>query len=262
MNAALSADNPVTIEREDPIAVVTLNRPAVRNAFNAQMRSAFAEAVRSVNDDPGIRFAVLRGAGAGFSAGADLPEEFAGSISAQIENEYKPFLTGIAEAETIWIASVHGAAAGIGGALAMACDLNVMADDASIYLAFAAIGLIPDGGATWQLLNAMGYRRALETVIEGKRIPAADCLAYGLANKVVPADRVHDEALAWARSLSAGAPLAQAAAKRVLRHIGRMRLQDAITLEARKQQGLVESQDFRDAVAAFFARRKPEFHGR
>jgi len=254
-------ENPVIVERDGAIALVTLNRPATRNAFSSGMRAGMRAAVASINADPSIRFAVLKGAGAGFCAGADLTEQFEGSITDQIEDEYKPFLTGIAEGDAIWIAAVHGAAAGIGGALAMACDLNVMAEDSSIYLAFAAIGLIPDGGATWQLLNAMGYRRAFETVIEGKRIPAADCLAYGLANRVVPTARVHDEALAWARTLSEGAPLAQASAKRVLRHIGRMRLQDAITLEAKKQQPLIESQDFREAVADFFAKRKPRFRG-
>lgn len=258
----MSEHSAVIIERDGALAVVTLNRPSVRNAFNAELRQAFAEAVAGINADPAIRVVVLKGAGAGFCAGADLTEPFAGSITEQIEAEYKPFLTGIAEADTIWIASVHGAAAGIGGALAMACDLMVMAEDASIYLAFAAIGLIPDGGATWQLINAMGYRRAFETIIEGRRIAAAECLAHGLANRLAPREHVHDEALAWARSLVAGSPLAQKAAKRVLRHVGRMRLADAITLEARKQQALVESEDFRDAVDAFFAKRKPTFHGR
>jgi 2-(1,2-epoxy-1,2-dihydrophenyl)acetyl-CoA isomerase len=144
----------------------------------------------------------------------------------------------------------------------MACDLAVMDEGANIYLAFAAIGLIPDGGATWHLLRAMGYKRALQTIIEGRKIQAQECEALGLVNKLAPAGAAHEIALQWAQQLAKGAPLAQSAAKRVLRHGGRMRLQDAITLEAKVQQPLVESQDFKEGVAAFFGKRKPEFKGR
>lgn len=258
----MNQESPVTVERQGPVAIVTLCRPTVRNAFNAGMRTGLLDAIRTIEDDEAIRVAILKGAGEGFCAGADLDEGFPESITEQIENEYKPFLSAIAGSEKIWIASVHGVAAGIGGSLAMVCDLVVMAENASIYLAFAAIGLIPDGGATWQLLKAMGYHRAFETIVEGRRIPAEECVRHGLANRLAPASEVHTVSLEWARSLASGAPLAQATAKRVLRNVGRMRLQDAITLEAKAQQKLVDSEDFRDAVAAFFAKRKPVFKGR
>lgn len=257
-----SEESVVLIEREGPVATVTLNRPKVFNAFNAALRAEFTRQVDALNADPETRIVVLQGAGAGFCAGADLGEGMPASITEQIEGEYKPFLMGIALSDKLWIAAIEGSAAGIGGALAMACDLAVMAENANIYLAFAAIGLIPDGGATWQLLQAMGHKKALETIIEGRKISAADCLAHGLVNRVVPPGTAGEAAREWAGRLSAGAPLAQAAAKRVLRHIGRMRLQDAITLEARLQQKLVGSEDFRNGVAAFFAKRKPEFRGR
>lgn len=255
-------DDLVLVEGGGPVAVVTLNRPDVRNAFNGEMRARFLEAVKAVNADDAVRVVVLKGAGAGFCAGADLSEGLFDTVTEMIENEYKPFLMAIAQSDKIWLASVHGSAAGIGGSLAMTCDLMVMAEDASIYLAFAAIGLIPDGGATWHLLKAMGYRRAFETIVEGRKIPAPECVAYGIANRTAPAEWVHETSLRWAETLASGSPLAQAGAKRVLRNIGRMRLQDAITLEARKQQALVESEDFKNAVEAFFAKRKPEFRGR
>ena len=258
----MTADQPVIVERDGAVARVTLNRPTVRNAFNAELRVALLEAIRSVESDDGIRVAVLAGSGEGFCAGADLSEGISESVTEQIENEYKPFLMAIAESSKIWIAAVQGAAAGIGGALAMTCDLSVMEEDACIYQAFAAIGLIPDGGTTWHLLHAMGYRRAFETIVEGKRTTAAECLELGLANKVVVRGTAGEEAMAWAQKLATGAPLAQETAKRVLRHVGRMRLQDAITLEAKAQHKLTESEDFHNAVAAFFAKRKPEFKGK
>ena len=258
----MAEDDVVLVERNGTVASLTLNRPAVRNAFNGQLRSRLLAAVEEVNADDGVRVVALFGAGEGFCAGADLSEGVSESVTEQIETEYKPFLMAIADSTKTWIAGVNGAAAGIGGALAMTCDLAVMEEDASIYLAFAAIGLIPDGGTTWHLLHAMGYHRAFQTIVEGRRIPAAECLELGLANRIVPAASVRKETLAWAEKLAQGAPLAQATAKRVLRHVGRMRLADAISLEAKAQQKLVESEDFRNAVAAFFDKRKPEFSGR
>lgn len=252
----------LTIEREDAVATVTLNRPKVFNAFNFELRSALREAVASLEADKAIRIVVIKGEGPGFCAGADLSEPLDGSVTQMIVEEYKPFLMGIDTSEKIWISSVHGSAAGIGGALAMTCDFCIMAEDASIYLAFAAIGLIPDGGATWQLLRAMGHRRALQTIVEGRKIPADECLALGLANRTAPAHEVHGVAHQWAKQLAKGSPLAQAAAKRVLKQVAGMDLSQAITLEADVQGSLAGTQDFKDAVAAFFARQKPVFQGR
>lgn len=252
----------LTVEREGPLATVTLDRPAVFNAFNSAMRAQLLDAVEALNADPQVRIVILKGSGPGFCAGADLTEGMPQSITLQIENEYKPFLTAIAYGQKLWMAAIHGSAAGIGGALAMACDLAVMEEDANIYLAFAAIGLVPDGGATWQLLQAMGHKKAMETVIEGRKIPASQCLEYGLVNKVVPKGDASAAAREWALRLCDGAPLAQAAAKRALRQAGRLQLEDAISLEAQLQQDLIASEDFRNGVAAFLAKRKPEFRGK
>ncbi len=252
----------LTIERDEAVATVTLNRPKVFNAFNFELRSALREAVVELEADKAIRIVVIKGEGPGFCAGADLSERLDSSVTQMIIEEYKPFLMGIDSSEKIWISSVHGAAAGIGGALAMTCDFCIMAEDASIYLAFAAIGLIPDGGATWQLLKAMGHRRALQTIVEGRKISASECLALGLANRTAPAHEVHGVAHQWAQQLAKGSPLAQAAAKRVLKQVAEMDLSQAITLEANVQRSLIETEDFREAVAAFFAKQKPVFKGR
>ncbi len=133
----------VLVEKAGAVASVTLNRPAVFNAFNAHLRAEFTRAVEALNADEEVRIVVLKGAGPGFCAGADLTEGMSGSVTDQIEQEYKPFLMGIALSDKLWIACIHGSAAGIGGALAMACDLAVMDEAANIYLAFAALGLMP-----------------------------------------------------------------------------------------------------------------------
>jgi len=183
-------------------------------------------------------------------------------VDAHIEREYKPFLTGIADSNKIYIAQVHGTAAGIGAALAMNCDFVTMADDATIYMAFAAISLIPDGGNTQLLLQNMGYHRALEAIIEGRKVPAEECLKYGIANKIFNAAELDEQTRKWAEKLSGSAPLAMAAAKRLLRKVGQISFSDTISLEGQEQEPLTNSQDFQAGVAAFFKKEKPVFSGK
>ena len=209
-----------------------------------------------------MRVVILKGAGRGFCAGADLSGGFDQPISAHIDREYKPALTGIAQSSKIWIAQVHGSAAGIGAAFAMNCDLVTMADDATLYMAFAAISLIPDGGNTQLLLQNMGYHRALQAVLEGQKIPATECLQYGIANKLFSSDSLDAETANWAEQLASGAPLSMAAAKRLLRSVGRMDYGDAISQEGQEQTPLSQSADFKAGVDAFFKKQKPVFTGK
>ncbi len=252
----------VSVLLEGNLAMVTLNRPKVFNAFNGAMRSELLAAVRSLEDNEAVRIVVLHGSGPGFCAGADLSEGMPESIAQQLEQQYKPFLVEIASSSKIWMAAIHGSAAGIGGALAMTCDLAVMEENANIYLAFAAIGLVPDGGATWHLLKAMGHKKALQTIIEGRKISAGECLEAGLVNKLVAPGVALQAARDWAIQLAQGAPLAQRAAKAALRAANEIDLAQAISLEAQLQENLVKTQDCRDGVAAFFAKRKPVFSGK
>lgn len=251
----------VLLEKTGPVATVTLNRPDKMNSFDPGLRAAMRDTVGRLEDDRDIRVVILRGAGRGFSAGADLSAGLPDHYAFHLDVEYKPFLTGIEHSDKIWIAQVHGAAAGIGAAVAMNCDLMVMSDDAYLYMAFAAIGLVPDGGNTQLLLRHLGYKRALAAILEGAKIPAPDCLAAGIANRVVPADRLEAETRAWAGRLAQGAPRATAAAKRLLRRVGQSGFGEAITQEGLEQVPLLQSQDFREGVAAFFAKRPPRFTG-
>lgn len=249
-------------EADGAIATLTLNRPKQFNALNAELRAALRETVGKIENDPAIRVAILKGEGRGFCAGADLAGGLEKPVNEHIDREYKPALEGVAHSNKIWIAQVHGVAAGIGAAFAMNCDLVTMADDATVYMAFAAIALIPDGGNTQLLLNHMGYHRALQAVLEGRKIPAQECLDYGIANKLFPAEELDEKTREWAQSLATGAPLAMAAAKRLLRKIGKVDYGEAISVEGIEQNALTESEDFTAGVTAFFAKQKPEFKGR
>ncbi len=249
------------IEKDGPIATVTLNRPDKRNAFDDSLRAAMRDAVSDLNDDDSLRIVILKGAGQGFCAGADLSAETVGKVSFTLDTQYKPFLTGIERSDKIWIAQVHGAAAGIGAAVAMNCDLVVMAEDAFVYMAFAAIGLVPDGGNTRLMLQHLGYHKALEAVLEGRRMSAAECLECGIANKVVAGEELDAATRAWADALCATAPLAMAACKRLLRQVGSMSYGEAITQEGIEQTPLIKSKDFKEGVSAFFQKRTPDWTG-
>ncbi len=157
---------------------------------------------------------------------------------------------------------MNGAAAGIGSAFAMACDLTVMAEDAYLYQAFAAIGLVPDGGATWHLAHTLGRKRAYELMVGGEKLSAERCLALGLCNRVVPANELLDEALRWAGELAEKSPLALRYAKQALQEAMENSLGETISNEAKLQHICMTSEDFQEGVAAFFGKRRPAWKGR
>ena len=256
----------VLVERRGAVAVVTLNRPDSRNAFDAAMLEELKWAVREVNDDENVRVAVLTGAGKSFSAGADLtaiPAEIGRfRVEDELNHAYKPILMDITRAPQPWVSAVNGAAAGVGSAFAMNCDLTVMADDAYIYQAFGAIGLVPDGGATWHLARSIGRKRAYELMVSGEKLAADKCLALGLCNRVVPAPDLLDAAVGWAQELAAKAPLALRYAKQSLNQAMENNLDETISGEARLQHLCITSEDFREGVAAFLGKREPVWKGR
>lgn len=247
------------------VATIRLNRPKAMNAFNAELRRDLLAAVNKANNDNNVRVVIIGAEGKGFCAGTDLKENFRdchNTIEALIVKEYKPFLMAIHNSPKLFISSAQGAVAGIGSALAMVCDLSIMAEDAYIYQAFAAIALIPDGGVTWHLVNKLGYRRALEMIVEGEKIPAKTCVELGLANRIVATEELAGATQAWAEKLAAGAPLAQRYSKELLQKAMSITLSEAIDSEARRQNITIESQDYKEGTAAFFAKRRPNFMGK
>ncbi|MEM9254648.1 MAG: enoyl-CoA hydratase/isomerase family protein [Pseudomonadota bacterium] len=255
----------VKIERRGAVAVVSLNRPDNLNAFNAAMRRDLLLAVREVNDDDSVRVVVLTGEGRAFSAGADLAEMPSGQnfrVEDQLNGEYKPSLMEIYEAPKPWISAVNGACAGIGSAFGMVCDLTVMAEDAYIYQAFAAISLVPDGGATWHLVRTLGRKRAFEVIATGEKISAAKCLDWALCNRVVAPERLLDDTLDWAEEIAGKAPLSLRYAKQALQGAIENDVSDTISYEAKLQHICSTSDDAVEGVAAFMQKRAPNWLGR
>lgn len=253
----------IKLERDGPVAIITLSRPATLNAVEATLRRDIMAAATAVNADDSIRVVILTGEGRAFCAGADLtekqPEGF--DVETMLNEEYKPALMAITEAPKPWISAVNGAAAGIGSAFAMNCDLTVMADNAYLYQAFTAISLIPDGGATWHLTRTLGKKKAYELIALGEKLPADKCLELGLCNRVVPADSLLEEAKALATALVGRAPLSLRYAKETVNAAMTESVDETISHEARLQKICSASEDAREGAVAFLQKRAPVFKG-
>lgn len=254
----------IRYQENGPVALLVMNRPQVMNSFNDELRRELLDGLMRAAGKDAIRAVVLTGEGKAFSAGADLKEGLPTHtrVEDQINSEYRPVLELIAGMQKPVIASVNGAAAGIGLSFALVCDLLVMAEDAYLLSPFSTISLLPDGGATWLMVRQLGYRRAYQLCVEAERIDANRCLEYGLANRVVPRGEVLEASLEWARSLAERAPLALARTKLAMRASMSSSYSEAIAYEARLQTRCVTSQDAIEGVNAFLEKRKPEFKGR
>jgi len=248
---------------ENHVATISLNSPKTMNAMSKQMRLELKQVIDTIEADKDARIVVIRAEGRGFSSGTDLTEGLAGfdTIEEQILQEYKPVLMGIAQSKKPYIASINGACAGIGAGLALACDLAIMSDDSFIYLAFAGLSFVPDGGMTHHLVSAMGYKKAYQAFLETARIKADECLQYGFVNKVVEASQLTDATKAWAEALAEGAPLAQKFGKEIMRGVHVSTVEETLDLEAKIQITCSTSKDSASAVNAFFKKEKPIFIG-
>lgn len=255
----------VLYRTEGSVAVITLNRPDRYNAFNDDLITGLNAGLDQAADDPSVRVIVIHGAGPGFSAGADLGL-FAGVSPEQgrdyIKAHYRPLMQKISDLPKLIIGAIHGTAAGVGCALALACDLRVMAEDASFRYAFINIGLGPDGGAGWFLTRAVGYSRAMEIACSGEKIGADRCLELGMTNRIAPTDELLSHTLEWANFFAQKAPIALGATKADLQFALDNPLEATIAFEADQQMKPFASEDLREGVGAFLAKRSPQFKGK
>ncbi|HZJ53613.1 MAG TPA: enoyl-CoA hydratase-related protein [Myxococcaceae bacterium] len=244
---------------------ITLNRPETRNALTTQVNDAVRAAVDSA-PGAGARVVVITGAGGAFSSGLDLrvaAEE--GMDPATIESRMRTHFHGLVRAVRACplptIAVVDGPAAGFGCDLALACDLRLISDRARFGEIFVKRGLMPDGGGTWMLPRLVGLGRALELMLTGELVDAAEAHRIGLANRVFPAAQLESAAWDFARTLAAGAPLVHRAVKAAVEAASHSTLDQALEGEVQGQLKLLASADFQEGVVAFLEKRPPAFKG-
>jgi 2-(1,2-epoxy-1,2-dihydrophenyl)acetyl-CoA isomerase len=227
------------------------------------MRRELLAAVKDAGRDEAVRAVILTGEGRGFCSGADLrggseERDFRRVLSA----EYNPLITALRELPKPIIAAVNGVAAGAGASLALACDLVYAATEARFIQAFVRIGLVPDSGSTRVLVRTLGRHRAAELIFGGEPLSAAEALAAGLVNQVVPADELADTVRAAAVRLAAAPTRAIALAKRAINHAEDAPLPDSLAMEAALQELAGRTADHAEGAAAFGEKREPRFIGR
>jgi 2-(1,2-epoxy-1,2-dihydrophenyl)acetyl-CoA isomerase len=262
------ADPLVLVATHGPVRVLTLNRPAQLNAFNAAMHAELLPALEAAAADPGVRAVVVTGSGRGFCAGQDLNDGMSvapGSaldVGAVIERHYRPLATRVRTMPVPVLAAVNGVAAGAGANFALCCDVVFAARGASFIQAFSKIGLVPDCGGTWLLPRLVGRARALALAMTGDKLPAEDAERFGLIWKCVDDAALMDTTLAFANRLAAMPAKALAETRRAIDAAMPMDFADALTLEADTQRELGRGHDFAEGVGAFLAKRAPVFTDR
>ncbi len=258
-------DEPVVLARErGAILVLTLNRPEVMNAFNFAQLHALGGHIESVRFRPEIRVIVITGAGEkAFCAGADLKEratmgevqvkEFLftiGALFSAIESLGKPV-----------IAAINGVALGGGLELALAADIRMAAQEASLGLTETRLAIIPGAGGTQRLPRLVGMAKAKELIFTGRRIDAAEAHAMGLVNHVFPKARLLDECQKMANMICGNGPVAVEQAKYAIHHGSQTDLQTGLAIESKSYWVTIPTHDRQEGLAAFREKRKPRYRG-
>ena len=261
-------DAVVLYAEQDGVATVTLNRPQALNSFTRQMHQELWAAFDKAEANPAIRAMVITGAGRGFCAGADLSEfdfEPGADLVERanpgpiIEQAFNPTARRLQALRMPTIAAVNGVAAGAGASLAMSCDLAVAAHNASFIQAFSKIGLIPDAGGSWLLVQKLGLARAMGLALTGDKLSAAQAKEWGMIWDV--ADDPLAAATALAQRLAAMPTRALVATRHLLREGITRTLDQQLDAERDQQSALGRTHDYLEGVTAFLEKRPAAFRG-
>ena len=264
---AAGALRTVLLDVTDGVATLRLNRPDNGNAINPDMAADLAEAATQIAENAHVRAVLITANGANFTVGGDLTV-FAGTGREQLPNQLRRMIDSfhlaierLTSIDAPIVAAVRGGAAGGGLGLLYAADIAVASDDARFAIGYGALGLTADGGNTWFLPRMVGMRRAQELFLLNRRLTAQEAFEFGLVSRLAPSDAVETEAAALAAKLAAGPTRAYGAVRRMLRQSFETGLSDQ--LDAEKESLVVASgtSDAQEGIAAFVAKRRPQFRG-
>lgn len=256
----------VTYEMRQRVGILTLNRPEVLNSLTREMQAEIRTVLQQITDTRDCRALVITGAGRGFSAGADLSKIDMTPDDGLLERidpgkllseAYNPTVRMLQSLRVPTIAAVNGVAAGAGASLALQCDIVIADTKASFIQSFNKIGMIPDAGATWTLVNKIGYARAVGLCMTGKRLDAATAKDWGLVWDVT--DDCLGDAVALAVELSRMPSEALVTLREIMSLACQQDLEAQLQLETQRQSRLGKSPDFIEAVNAFMEKRPAVF---
>jgi len=260
--------HPAHVERRGAVATVTMQRPEAHNALDTALKVALRDALAEVASDDGVRAVVLTGSGRAFCVGQDLAEHASalegggGAAFSTVAEHYAPIVTSLTTMPKPVVAAVNGTCVGAGLGIALACDLRVMAEGATLGTAFTGIGLTCDSGLAATLPAAVGGARARELILLARTFDPAQARAWGISGEVVPPEEVADTAAALADRLAAGPTRAYAESKAVLAASAGASLDAVLAMEGEAQIRLGNTEDHRRAVSSFLVKERPTFDGR
>lgn len=255
---------------DSDIAVITLNRPDVRNAINEDIIEGIEQTVEKVNSEEQIKVLVVTGEGQAFSSGGNVKDMkakesiFSGSVN-ELRRNYQRHIQRIPLAlnqlKVPSIAAVNGAAYGAGCDLSMMCDIRIACETAVFAESFIKLGLIPGDGGAWFLPRVVGYGRAAEMLFTGQPVSAHKALKWGMVNKVVEDDQLMDEAIHLAKRIAQNPAHAIRMSKLLLKESENASLNSLLELSASLQALAHQTDDHHEAVDAFLEKRDPKFNG-
>ena len=261
----------VLYEVADGIATITLNRPERMNAISGPMLAKLSQDLLKANADPKVRVVLLTGAGRAFCVGLDLVDATQGSgigstsqassVSVNLDLRNTP-PTILFNLDKPTICALNGSAAGYGMDTALGCDIRLMAKGAKMAAAFTKRGIVPESGGTWFLPRLIGWSKAAELIFTGRTLSAEECVDWGLASRVVPAEELPAAARALAEEIAANAPLAVQASKRMMRMGLAETFNDHVHHVFLQLLPLLRSEDAKEGMRAFMEKRDANFQGR
>jgi len=243
------------------VGLITLNRPQAMNALNRTLLSELVSALTAFDADEAVGAMVITGSERAFAAGADIKEMTEASVVEMLTGSFVELFDGIRKVRKPVIAAVSGYALGGGCELAMSCDMIVASETARFGQPEVTIGVIPGAGGTQRLTRAVGKALAMEMVLNNRMLSAAEALQYGLVNRVVPGERLLEEALALANEVAGRAPLAVRLGKEAVNKAFELSLTEGLEAERRAFYMLFATEDQKEGMKAFVEKRKPDWKG-
>ncbi len=255
-------EKPIIVEQQDRVVIVTLNRPAARNALNSEIMNALAAELAPLDRDPGVGCFVLKGSDKAFAAGADIKEMADKSFPDMFGEDFFAAWDKFASFRTPKIAAVSGYALGGGCELAMMCDMIFASDTAMFGQPEIKLGVIPGMGGSQRLTKLVGKAKAMDMILTGRMMDAAEAERCGLVARVLPAEKLLEEALAAAQTIAGYGKAATMAAREAVDRALEGGLREGILFERRIFHALFATQDQKEGMAAFIEKRPPQFQGK